>query len=247
MKFALITFSLLFFGLQVTKIRAQSAFPNGVGLNLPVSEDYIKTEFSFRYNLHAQQDGTPYERRFYTFRTIDQGYFFEDITLVGEWIPELHGLKLIHLTLIPGQELRNSQGNGILITSSHVVPPPKTKQHFLIGLDAKGKLHYLSGNIFLDPLAECLVNPADLAEVAKIRLYYLLPDELKPIKASEGHMRFETKSNLLNRMIVIDLVDDMHFSIFPKVDPDNRLAVVGGWISGPQQDPRKMQGDLPSD
>ncbi|MEY3442360.1 MAG: hypothetical protein RLZZ519_641 [Bacteroidota bacterium] len=247
MKFALVTFVFLFFGLQVVNTSAQSPFPNGVGLNLPVSEDYLKTEFSFRYNLHAQQDGTPYERKFYTFRTIEPGFYFEDISLDGELIPELQGLKLIHLTLIPGRELRNSQGNSTLITSSHAVPPPRTPQHFLIGLDAKNKFHYLSGNIFLDPLSECLVNPADLAEVAKIRLYYLFPDELKPVKAPEGHVRFETKSNLLNRRIVIDLIDDLHFSIFPKGDPDNRLAVVGGWISGPQQDPRRMQGDLPSD
>jgi hypothetical protein len=226
---------------------AQSAFPNGVGLKLPVSENFIKAEFSFRYNLHSLQPGTPFERSYYSFSDFPQGYFFEFITLTGEWMPEIQGLQLVHLELIPGRTLQNAQSLMRSTTRNHVAAPPTKPQHFLIGIDAKNKLHYLSGNIFLDPLSECMVNPADLAEVAKIRLYYLLPDELKPIKASEGHMRFETKSNLLNRRIVIDLVDDMHFSIFPKVDPDNRLAVVGGWISGPQQDPLRMLGNLPSD
>ncbi|HEX2901001.1 MAG TPA: hypothetical protein VHS96_14885 [Bacteroidia bacterium] len=208
---------------------AQSSIPEGVALILPVPENYLKSEFSLRYCLYIQQSGTDKERSFYGFRTFEPGYFHTGITLVGEMLPDLQGLKLIHLTLSAGENFINDKGNMILFTATHEYPPPLIFQHFLIGLDAKGKIHYLSGHIFLDPLNDWLIDPSDWMAIAKTRLYYLQPDEITQLKASEGHVRFETKSNVLKRRVVIDFQDADRFCIHPKGAPSEPIAVVGDW------------------
>lgn len=206
----------------------KSAIPSLAGINLPVSETYIKVQFTERNNLRmVTADQTKFEHKA-TWNRIEPGCYYSNLELQEERYPEISGLKVVRLRLRGTEQLNCEDGKGAILTRSHIAFSD-SEEVFLVGVDPGGKLHYLSGGIFLDPLDGWVPDVTDMATVAKIRLAYLSPRELKPIKSKPGHWRYDARSDQLKRNIVIDLQDQSRFMIAFKAKPTVPIYTSGDW------------------
>lgn len=204
--------------------------PSLLGIALPVSETYIKSEFTLRYNIHALKEeeasGAMYSKA--TWRNLEPGAYFSDMQLQLSHLPAINGLTLVEVSVFGTESLEEPDGTNSLMSRTHI-PFDQNEERFLVGIDPGGKIHYLSGDIFLDPMDGFLSNPGNLMDIVKVRLAFLSPGEINPLKAKKGHSRFWTYSAFLKANVMIDLIDQNSFMIAYKSEPEIPVYTYGDW------------------
>lgn len=183
-------------------------------------ETTIKKRFSSLYiQTKIFQEGI-LERSACSHDEFPEGAYFKGIFIRPISEIELESVKLLEL---------KKAGNSLIVNGleeirmcSHVQSAPARQDFFLVGITSNEDILFLSGKILLNSLRS--LNANDPLLIAKIRLYFLLPEDISLKKETSEEWVFQAFSKIEKQKVFIGIM---------KVDPD----VFKIWLKGNKRNP----------
>lgn len=188
-----------------------------VAFNQPsLTAPQIMAAVSQRYlawqHVRDQVSGAPY----YHWDSIPQGAYYSLMRLQQDSTFSHSRYLFYSIDFVPNNCLQLSDGTQLITMTTDVPRHDPPLERVLIAIDEGGKLHYLSGNLLLDPLPGW--NEGDWVqwkeEAAHMRTFFLQPNRWRQIGSDSEVQIFSAFSVALGRWFLLKMYNRNKFLVY---------------------------------